>query len=327
MSDRQASFAALEGKSPITAADVLAIRPILFGDMVVSPDEAESLFRINAAARDAAPEWRDLFVEAMTDYVVRQQEPQGYIDRAKADWLMARLGAGGRTPNAAELEMLVYVLERAESAPAELGLFAMRQVARHALSPERLGGQGPALTAEEVSLLRRALYAFAGAGGAAAVSREEAEILFDLNDASRGRPNDPAWTDLFAKAIGSAIMAAAGYAAPSREEALRREAWLNAPPERAVDTVGRAFTALLGADALSALDPESPGDEVFVDAQRDRESAIFTAAPVTAEEAGWMLDRIGRDGVLDGNEKALLEFVKDNADSVPPEVLQKLAAA
>jgi len=327
MSDRIDVLSALEGQARITAEDVLAIRPVIFADMMISPEEAEALFSVNASAFDADQAWRDLFVEAMTDYLVRQQKPEGYIDRAKADWLENRLATDGRTPNDAELEMLVYVLERAESAPADLGLFAMRQVARHALSPDRIAGRGPALTAGEVSLIRRALYAFAGAGGAGAVSREEAEILFDLNDAARGRASDPAWTDLFAKAIGSAIMAAAGYQPPSREQALKNEAWMTAPPERAVDTVGRAFQALLGARALDALDAETPEFDAYNEKLHSKQSEIFVAAPVTTEEAGWMLNRVGRDGVLDDNEKALLTFVKDNADPVPPAVLEKLKAA
>ena len=65
-----------------------------------------------------------------------------------------------------------------------------------------------------------------------AITRSEAELLFDIADATNEAENDPAWTDLFAKAIANAIMAASGYSAPNREEALRREAWLESPWRR-----------------------------------------------------------------------------------------------
>ena len=70
--------------------------------------------------------------------------------------------------------------------------------------------------------------AFAGDAGIS-ITRVEAEILFNINDRTAEADNDPAWSDLFAKALANCVMAASGYVAPPREVALRQEAWLNSP--------------------------------------------------------------------------------------------------
>jgi hypothetical protein len=64
-------------------------------------------------------------------------------------------------------------------------------------------------------LIRRILRA-----GAGAVTRLEAECLFDLHDATAGADNDPGFEDLFFKAIANHLAAAAGHKTASRERAL-----------------------------------------------------------------------------------------------------------
>ena len=41
---------------------------------------------------------------------------------------------------------------------------------------------------------------------------------------------------------------------------------------------------------------------------------------VSAEEARWIADRIGRDHVIRENERALLSFIKQSASSIHPEL-------
>lgn len=309
-------LAQLAAQKRVTGHDVLAARAVIYADMAVSPREAESLFEINDNVVDDCREWRELFIEAMTDHVVRQQEPRGYVDQAKADWLGEWILADGKVRGETELELLIYVLEQAESAPASLYRLALHHVKDCALSPERTGGDGSTLTGEEVDRIRRILYAFAGSGGGASISRNEAEVLFELNDAARGRPNDPAWQDLFAKAIGASIMCAAGYAAPSREEALRQEAWLKAPPEG----IGGFYARMLGSLAKPDLfgRREAADEAVFWARNAAAEAAARAAAPVSDAEVEWLAARIGRDHVLDENEIALLQFVEREAESIHP---------
>ena len=197
-------IANLAAAKAVTPPDVLALRRLIYSDGAIAPQEAEGLIALDEAAAARCAEWDELFVEALTDYVVRQQAPADYIDDAKADWLIARLSADGRIKTDSELEALVHILETATTSPARLTAFVLGQVKAAVVS-----GEGPLLrggrlekgriSAGEVALLRRVLYA-AGGDGNVAITRSEAEVLFDINDACRGADNDPSWTDLFAKA-------------------------------------------------------------------------------------------------------------------------------
>ena len=81
------------------------------------------------------------------------------------------------------------------------------------------------VTDDDVELIRRVLYAFGGDGNIA-ITRKEAEILFEINDRITNSEENSAFTELFIKAISSCVMSASGYSIPSRQEMLRREAWL-----------------------------------------------------------------------------------------------------
>jgi hypothetical protein len=311
----QEVFARVMQSGVVTAADVTAIRQGIYPDMAIGDDEAEALCKINDFASQTCGEWRTLFVEALCDYVVRQQEPAGYVDEAKADWLQARIMSVGRVRGDTELELLIHVLELADSAPPELSKFALDKVRDDALDAQRAGGDGPTLTTDEVDNLRRVLYAFSGDGGAGAISRDEAEILFDLNDAARDRANDPAWTGLFSKAIGSSILAAMGYVPPSRAEAVRRQAWLTAKTEGVPSFLANMVKSVGTGEAFGRRKAD---DALWQARAAALEASARAAAPVSEDEAAWLISRIGRDGVLDANEVALLLFVAAEAEGVHP---------
>ena len=63
---------ALDGKAELTADDALTLRQVIFApDQAVDIREAEALFTLNADAGAISQAWHDLFIEALTDYVVR----------------------------------------------------------------------------------------------------------------------------------------------------------------------------------------------------------------------------------------------------------------
>jgi hypothetical protein len=218
--------------------EVLKLRHHVFWKGVVTPEDAEMVFRVNdRLAAGCDPAWREFFVEALTDYVVFQAEPTGYVSEHNADWLIRRISHSGHVDTATELEVLIKVLERAKLSPVSLVAFALNQVKWGVV--EGMGSIGhdrrlpPGRVEEpEVALVRRILYAFGGDGNIA-VTRPEAEVLFDINDATVQADNHPAWSDLFVKALANFLMAASGYRVPTRQEALRRAAWLEA------DRIGR----------------------------------------------------------------------------------------
>jgi hypothetical protein len=313
----------------VTAGDVSELRQTIYRDGAAEAGEVERLFKIDETATGHDPEWPALFAEAVTDYLVEQVEPHGYISEANADWLIARVGSDGVVKTATELEVLVKVLERAKSSPERLSAFALRQVEKAvvegegplagglSLSPGRVGRA-------EVELMRRILYAFGGDGNVA-VSRAEAEVLFDINDRTAEAENDPAWSDLFVKAIANFMMAASGYSAPSRSQALQREEWLDS----ASGGIGDFFSRMAAGGFRGIIDGyRQPGTEEAWAARNERQAAaIASAETVTAAEAEWLAQRIGRDGALHANEKALLRFIHNEAPSIHPSLKSLIAKA
>ncbi len=316
-----APVAGLASKNRITADDVLMLRREVFADGVVTRGEAEALFALDATARDRCPEWAGFFVEAVTDYIVHQEKPSGYISEENAGWLIKAISRDGMVDTATELEILVAALEKAKSSPENLSVYALRQVA-HAV----IDGKGPlakgvkpgAVGADEVELLRRVLYAFSGDGNIA-ITRAEAEVLFEINDRTDEDRNDPAWSDLFVKAIANFLMCSSGYEAPTRAEALRRDAFF----DRAESDFGGFFAKMVAGGVRGILEAYSvPGD-----IEADWESRNLTSEArarrsetVGKEEAKWLASRIGRDNALHENERALLTFIKHAAPEIHPDL-------
>ena len=167
--------------------------------------------------------------------------PEGYLTADNAQWLIERIAKDGRIETKTELELLVNVLDKARWAPQSLVRFALEQVKDAVIDgtgPLRSGKKlEPGIVSEaDVDLLRRILYSY-GSDGNIAITQAEAEVLFDIDEATAGRDNHPAWTDLFVKAIANCVMAASGYAAPPREVALARDAWLDRRGELSLDAM------------------------------------------------------------------------------------------
>ncbi|MTI06059.1 hypothetical protein E1180_11095 [Roseibium denhamense] len=296
--------------------DVLTLRRYIYGDMVVSADEASALFRLNNAKLPATDSWHHLFPEAIGDILVNQVRPEGYVSEENAAWLIGQVTADGHICTANELEAVLKVLEKARQAPASLEQFALQTVASSVISGDGPTRHGKALkpgviSDAEVELLRRVLYAGAGCGGIA-VSKAEAEVLFDLNDATIEAENSPAWSELFAKAVANYMMAMSGYTPPPRDVALAREDWL-AQPGGFQGGIAGFFKSMFGGGPDEAV-----SSDPFADRGAAMSAEIAANEVVTAVEAGWLIDRIGRDGLLHENEKALLRFIQQESPDIHP---------
>ncbi len=98
----------------VTAQDVAWLRREAFADGEVTPEAAEELFAVARAGMDNAPEWTELFVELITDYVVWQSRPTGVVTDDQAQWLIERADA---CKSVEALAALVNVLAEAHRAP------------------------------------------------------------------------------------------------------------------------------------------------------------------------------------------------------------------
>jgi hypothetical protein len=321
---------ALKAKDALTGEDVLALRRAFFEDGTVAPDEAEALFMLNRRAPAHGHEWNVLFVEALTDYVVNQALPRGYVTSDNAQWLVDRISVDGIVERASELELVVKIIESAAYVPEGLVTFALQQVHRSVVEGRSIADpdfprEPGIVTADEVELIRRILYGFGGAGNIA-ISRAEAEVLFDINDETDESRNDPAWSDLFVKAIANYLMAASGYQVPSREEALRREEWLEERDELSFGSVlGKMLQGGLS-DAFGGY-REQDWEEAALERLERQHRAIVTAEEVTESEAGWLIERIGRDGQLRVNERALVSFLRAESPRLHPSLEPLLGRA
>jgi hypothetical protein len=296
----------------ITDADVLTLRETFYADGEIGDAEADHLFALNATLREADASWDVLFVEALTDYCVHQVEPRGYVSEDKAQWLIKRVSHDGAIEAARELELLVCILQKSTSSPPSLAAFVLKAVRDCVLAGSgplrgRTPDFRPKVCAQDVDVMRRAIFAF-GAGGNIFVTREEAEMLCDINDATANAANDPSWPDLFAKAIGNHLMMAATFKPATRDAAAARDKWLDDQSS----SVGGFFGKM--ASSLKDAFKRAPED-AWAARERQRDADIATAAPVDGAEAAWLSQRFERDGRLSPAEEALVRFVK--ADGAP----------
>lgn len=305
----------------ITNADLARFRRVFYEDGIVSSEEAEILFKLSRCNFDGTA-WADFFVEALTDYLVFQAHPQGYVTSENAHWLLDRISHGGFVTSKIELDLAVSVLDKARWAPVSLAKFALDQI-KHAV----VTGTGPlradpsatagTITAGEVDLLRRILYAFGG-DGHVAITREEADVLFDIDEAVAHAAPNPAWTDLFVKAVANVIMATSGYAVPSREQALRQEASLDTPEQK---TSVLAFLLSMVRSNLSSVRDayhDQTSEERALARLEHQRIEIITNESISEADASWLASRLGRDGRMSPSETALVAYLRSENPNIHP---------
>ena len=309
-------------RGTIGLTDILHLRRVFYEDGITASEEADLLFALNDACTMRHHEWPEFLIEAITDYIVFQEAPRGYLTAANANWLINRIAKDGKVARKSELDLLVNVLDKARWAPVSLVKFALEQV-KHAVvegsGPLRDGKVLPAgsISEAEVDLIRRMLYAFAG-DGAVAVTRAEADVLFEIDEAiSNGAPN-PAWTDLFVKAVANVMMAASGYAVPSREEALKQEASLECPEEET--SMLTALLAMVQSNLASVQDAylDQTAEERALARLEHQRIEIITHEEITQADASWLVSRLGRNGRLSPSEKALVAYMNRESPRIHP---------
>lgn len=288
----------------ISAEEILILRRASWANGTIEAGEADAIFAVNDRVTTANEAWIEYFVEALTEFVVNGSEPRGFIDEARADWLIARIDHDGRLDSLAELELLTKVLEKAANAPGRLKDYALAQIERAVLTgegPTRRGMlQSGCITADEARLLRRVLFAQAG-DRPAGVSRIEADLLFRIKDASLGGANAPEWKQLFVQGVGNYLTAYVSYEPLSRERAAELEEFMNRPSGGVGEFFARAARISRGGGFRGVFAQRST---------HDYDAEIAAANAITDDEQLWLDARIEADGQLDEYEQALLDFLK-----------------
>ena len=313
----------------VAANDVLALRRAVYGnDGLVSYDEAAALFEIERARSGYCAEWSALFVEALTDYVLNQVPPSGYLSDENASWVMEQIKRRKEPSTDGDLALVTNLIEQAREVPAAFSAFALR-LTKDAV----VYGDGPdargrphalgRVTEADVMMLRRILWG-AGSEGLLAVSRDEAEALFAIADATTGADNAAEFDDLFARAIGNYLIGATGRAVPLRADALRWETGAAYKVDvltglSGVLSSGQALDPKFMIDTLRNARTLSDDVEFRHAAENQaRETALAVAAIMTPEKAGWLLDHVNKNGVMNTPEMALVRFIAREASDLDP---------
>lgn len=315
----------LASPGKVTPNDVLHFRREVFGDGVISRQEAEAIFAINIADADRCKEWTEFFVEALTDHIVNQAEPRGYVTVDNAEWLISMVSHDGHVEAATELELLINILSASRQSPERLVRFVLDEIGRAVLE-----GRGPlangreltpgAIGEPEVELIRQVLFAYGGEEGIS-ISKTEAEFLFLMNDRTNTAKNHSSWREFFVKAIANYLMAAATGHAPSRAEALAREEWL---ADDGMDVTGSlsqtfsSFGSIFSRGFLDGIfdDAHTQIEKAWGERNRRREMAETEAGRITGSEAEWLIERLLQCGLVDENERSLLAHLHAESPNI-----------
>lgn len=305
----QERLAAIATNGFVTADEVLFLRRTVFADGVVTADELDLMFDLADRAPEGDAEWPQYFAEIVADYYLREEEPQGYLTDEEFASLQARVTRDGYA-NALERLLLVKLMETAVKTPAIMSAFTGAQI-----KAAIIARNAPAVDRTDIMLIRRWLFA-AGGDGHVGVTRNEAEILFDINDAIRASGPNEAWTELFTTGIVNHLMASLGYTAADREEAMRQHAFIS---DHAPEVGG--FFRKMAAGVFDAFRNAGRAEKTVYQ-QKEEARAVLgaTAEEITPEEAGWLATRIGRDGTFDEAERAIVNRMKELKADLPEDL-------
>jgi hypothetical protein len=312
--------AEIKARGSIKDADVLRLRRNYYEQSRISADEAEAIIALNEACPVQDPAWADCFVETITDYIVEQAEPQGYVTAENARWMIERVAQDGQVNTKTELELIVNVLEKSRWAPQSFVHFVLGQVKHAVISgggPLRSGKpmQAGAVAEDDVALLRRVLCAFGGDGNLT-VTRPEAEVLFDIDEATAAADNCRAWPDLFLKAVSGAMLAASGHAAPARAVALAAEGIPKRRGDLSLDNILSGMAA--GPKCWFAGYHQQTQEERAIARLTQQKIEIVTHETLDIAQAEWLAGRIARNGTVTPNQRALLIGLKAESPMLHP---------
>jgi hypothetical protein len=238
----------------ISADHVLKLRRAIYHNGSIGRDEAELLLRLNRQSRRDDPAWAEFYVEALSDFFYWREGPDSALTEDAERMLFDWVGDQGSVDDPTELRLLLNLIFRSTGSSERFRAFVLAAVERSVLhSNQALYGHQQrrpgAIDRADVEVIRRLVYGSGGPSGLA-IRRTEADFLFALNRASAGANNDPAWRDLFVKAITMHLLF--GGASPDKVDE-EEAGWLVGQIGRAPadDTNEGALLAYLKREAAS----------------------------------------------------------------------------
>ena len=85
----------------------------IYKDGIVSRSEAETLFRLSDMLSVSDLAWGSRFQEAMKDFLLTRERPEGWITDEECDWLIAQVKTVGHEPSLDEIDLLIELIKKA----------------------------------------------------------------------------------------------------------------------------------------------------------------------------------------------------------------------
>jgi len=184
----------------IDAEEVAKIKERIYADGVIDAEEADFLFELNDAVsgKENDSSWTELFVEAISDYVLKDEKTPGVIDEDESNYLISKIKSDG-VVDATELALLVNLSATSISVPDNFNEFVLDSLKTTII-------EDGIVDEEEVEMMKKVVYASAGASGSD-IDRMEANMIFDINDATSGKEGHHAsWKPFFVEAISKHLL-------------------------------------------------------------------------------------------------------------------------
>lgn len=82
----------------IDAEEVKTIKEVIYEDGKIDKDEADFLFELNDAVsgKENAPEWKSLFIDAITSFMLEDEVSPNEIDDEEANYLYNQIKGDGQ---------------------------------------------------------------------------------------------------------------------------------------------------------------------------------------------------------------------------------------
>ena len=105
----------------IDAAEVVEIKEIIYADGKIDSEEADFLFDINDAVsgKNNDSSWTTLFVDAITSFLLEDENSPNEIDSEEATWLYNKIKSDDQIDDV-EKKLLLNLKNKAKSFPANL---------------------------------------------------------------------------------------------------------------------------------------------------------------------------------------------------------------
>lgn len=295
-------------RGSIRETDVRVLQATLSQQQALDQSSIDDLFRIHTLCHLHAAAWADFFIETVTDYLVHERQPSGYLTLEQVRYLFDRLLRNGRLETKTEFDLILNLLDKSRWAPERLAASALEQVHVAVATGAGVlrGGQELAsgeVTAQDISHVRTILNAFGG-DECRPLTKGEAQVLCTIDECLTRSGEADAWSEFFTLAVANLMLAASGYRVPTREVALAPGP--AGPNRRKIPGGSKDHLAKV----FAGYSRVSPEERAIMRLERQR-LEIVTGEQTDEADAIWLAERLNTRFGNAPHLAALLAFFRD----------------